>query len=298
MHFDNSIHQVKHFSALINGLKRHGIQSHVALHNIPDGKSDLACVWGWRQQFVIQTMRKRGAHVLVLERGFLQDRFCYTSLGFDGLNNRAVFSKPADNGERFDAYWGHLLRPWRNPRADGFTLLAGQVPRDAALDGVDYPAWLADTAARLLAMGHRVRWRPHPNTWVGVRRSPPPLLPPGLDVEHSRNPRLADDLRDARLVVALNSTALVDAALAGVPVVAGDIGAMAWPVAAHGLDAVPLAIRPDRGAWCNRLAWCQWSIEEIEAGDAWDVLRTALPERPAADPDPAHRAGGRAGVPA
>jgi hypothetical protein len=37
-----------------------------------------------------------------------------------------------------------------------------------------------------------------------------------------------------------------------------------------------------RERWAHRLAWCQWTLEEIASGDAWDALVTARPEETAA----------------
>jgi hypothetical protein len=34
--------------------------------------------------------------------------------------------------------------------------------------------------------------------------------------------------------------------------------------------------RPDRDAWCARIAWRQWTRAEIESGEAWDFLRLAI----------------------
>lgn len=59
----------------------------------------------------------------------------------------------------------------------------------------------------------------------------------------------------------------------GVPVIACDPGAMCWDVAAHGLDAE--IVRPSRDAWAARLAWTQWTIDEIESGEAWSHVRRA-----------------------
>jgi hypothetical protein len=91
----------------------------------------------------------------------------------------------------------------------------------------------------------------------------------------SGNADIAADLAEAVVAVTFNSTAGVEAALAGTPVIACDEGSMAWDVAAHGVAKI--GHRPDRTGWAHRLAWCQFSPEEIRNGFAFDVLRPAMP---------------------
>jgi hypothetical protein len=67
----------------------------------------------------------------------------------------------------------------------------------------------------------------------------------------------------AGLVVTFNSNTGVDAALFGRPVIAMDEGSMAWPVAGHQVTEI---VMPDRSAWAARLAWCQWTMDEMRSG--------------------------------
>ena len=141
----------------------------------------------------------------------------------------------------------------------------GQVPGDAALYGLDLDAWAQRTCAALLAQGRTVRYRPHPL----VRRCGDVRCPAGAT---GSTGSLDEDLAGAALAVTFNSTAGVEAVLAGVPTVALDVGAMAWPVTTHDLASVQT---PEREPWAHRLAWCQWTIEEIASGLAWEHLAAA-----------------------
>jgi hypothetical protein len=85
---------------------------------------------------------------------------------------------------------------------------------------------------------------------------------------------LAEDLTGAAQVVTYNSTAGVETVLAGVPTVATDQGAMAWPMCTHLVDAKPL--RPDRTEWMHKLAWTGFRPREIESGFMWAHLKEAL----------------------
>jgi hypothetical protein len=217
--------------------------------------------------------RAQGKDVLVLERGFMR-RDRYFMAGWNGINGRADFNLAA---EMPDDRWRALetdLAPLRVP--DGPTrraLLICQIPWDASVQSLDHPAWAADMAARLLAAGHAVTVRRHPllpqaHFRSGFARL---LATPGVTVSEET---LAHDFAWADMVVTHNSNTAVDAVLEGLPVLVGDpAGSMARDVAVTDPAAVAMAYRPDgRPAWAHRLAWCQWTVEEIAAGQAWRHL--------------------------
>lgn len=249
-------HQRAWADRLAAGVLHHGDQ----VDRIDAGATtecEVVAAWGWR---VAKAYVAKGHKVLVAERGYIGDRFHWTSLAWGGLNGRGDFKVPAGiDGRRFNGCHGpDALKPWTNrERGGGYALILGQVPGDCSLAGLaDYPGWLAEVAAGLKEQGFRVRFRPHPNA---------PVLRCGVRVVEGT---LAEALAGSRLVVAYNSNAAVEAVLAGVPAIVVDRGSMAWPVA--GYTWRPAYVRrPDREPWAHRLAWCQWSPRELEDGTAW-----------------------------
>lgn len=226
--------------------------------------TDPVACWGWRKGLRLRAAKR---DVLVIERGYVGDRLhMWTSLGWNGLNGHAVFPKQADNGERFERHFGALMKPWK--RREKYALILAQVPGDMSCYGVNMEAWYVEAAAAMEARGYIVGLREHP---AAVAR--------GLHVRALPDRRVGGTLEDALSVAAVavtwNSNSGVDAVLAGVPVIACDPGAMCWEVAAHGLDA-PIR-RPDREAWAARLAWTQWTIDEIASGEAWEHVRAVYP---------------------
>lgn len=232
-----------------DGLRRHGIQVEMAGFNDPR-PCDFAVVWGWKQFGVINA----APHTLVMEQGYVGDRMKNISVGWDGLNGRARFA--SGDGSRWRQFEG-LMQPWKS--GGSYALLCGQVPGDASLAGTNHEAWLQETADRLTVLGLPVLFRPHPLS-RNVR------TPRGATTSAGS---LADDLTGAAVVLTFNSNSGVDAALAGVPTVALDAGSMARPVAADDIRVET----PDRTAWVHRLAWCQWTLDEISNGTAWEHLR-------------------------
>lgn len=248
-------------SALMDGLRRHGVQ--VWGPNEGLRPVDAVVCWGWKQG---KRHRVNGRNVLIMERAYISDRRQYISLGWNGLNGRATFPRIEDGGERWRQHFSNRLKPWRE-NGDCIVLM-GQVATDAAVLGHDIQRWCAKAAEELKERGLPVLFRPHPRDVAHGKGE----SVPGAPTLHGT---LNDALERAALVVTWNSGSGVDAALAGVPVIACDEGSMAWPVAAHGLHE-PI-IKPDRSAWCAQLAWCQWSLEEVRNGTAWEHVMAACP---------------------
>lgn len=219
----------------------------------------VAC-WGWRAG---AEYRKQGHRVLVMERGYLGNRFEWYSLGWDGLNGAATFPPFTDNGERFRAHHAGLLKPWRKPGTGKHVLLIGQVPGDMSLAGKDLTRWYSGTA--LLAAeryGLPVRFREHPVALErGYKRSP--------NYTEPCTGTLGQALADAEVCITYNSNTGVESVLAGVPTVVDNRGSMAWDVAAHRIGEVHT---PPRERWAWDLAWRQWRVEEIARGTPFTNL--------------------------
>ena len=270
-----------HKAAMIKGMQRHGEKVEVVTEGQIAPGCDLTVTWGIRAAGAYDLHRQAGEDVLVLEHGYMGDRKKWTSTVFNGLNGDGEVEVPRTvSRERFDKHFSHLLRPWRDVLPEAPVVLIGQVPGDASLRRMEnWEDWYHATAKRIKdEMGAAVVFRPHP-----VR---PQALPSGLKVAATPQP-LLEQLGGARLAVAFNSNALVESVLHGVPSVSFDRGGMAHDICLPGImntghrlhfaaieDAhADPTNRPDRMPWASRLAWCQWAVEEMASGEAWEVLR-------------------------
>lgn len=263
---NNAAHQRLHCAAVKEAFRRDGIRFFSGTRSQAT-KCDLIVTWGYKPVEFIQKIKSWNIPHLVMERGYLPDRFTYSSMGWNGLNNRAKFPPCTDGGARFRQLWPDLMRPWREP-GGAYILLCGQVPGDAALYGRNLESWAQEVTDYFTGRGRQVVFRPHPF----VKRHGPVRCPVGATI--SAHDALEADLEGAELCVTYNSNAGVEAVMFGAPTVAMDPGAMAWPVTSHAL-AEP-AVRPDREAWAHALAWCNWRIEEIADGTAWNLLKGVI----------------------
>lgn len=255
-------HQPQWCGAFAAGLKRHGWSVTMQQNPVP---ADLMVVWGVRRRAEISAQRKRGGEVCILERGYLGDRFNWTSVSFGGkLNGRAEFRGARADARRFKRHFGKLMRPWE--KREGYALLIGQVPGDMSLDamGGNIDRWYRETASVLKGQDLNVRFRPHPSALRrGFTGSPTPDAP-------LIGGTLQQALAGASRVITFNSNTGVESVLAGIPTVACDIGSMAWPMTSH--EVGDSLVAPDRDAWAAELAWKQFSVEEITSGFCWNVV--------------------------
>lgn len=239
---------------LTKGLRTLGVKVTQIVRGSPSKTKHVAC-WGWR---VGQRLKDAGHEVLVMERGYLGDRFSYTSLGWNGLNGYAVFpSRPSVSSERFNSL-KIAVKPWHRDGEN--VLILGQVPRDMSLKGMDmeplYESW-ATNAWR--EYRKPVFFRPHPDL---AKRG----LSQSLSGAQQSKGTLQEALAKAFVCITYNSNSSVDAVLAGVPTVAFDKGSMAYDVCTHKIKEP--VITPDRTVWLAQLAWKQWTEAEICSGEA------------------------------
>ena len=246
-------HQLSHQAAMIEGLRAHGID---VVANVGGAvNTEFVACWGWR---IGQRLRAEGRQVLVMERGYLGDRFAWTSLAWNGLNGRGQFPQISDPS-RFAEHF--TLKPWKE--GGDYVLLMGQVPGDMSLRGRDLSGWYAEKTLECLK-NYRlpVKFRPHPlAARKGLNK-----VPFGATLADGT---LEENLQNAAAVVTYNSNSGVDAVLAGVPTVIADEGSMALSVASI---QVGQYYRPPREQWAAELAWKQWQLSEISSGFALEKL--------------------------
>lgn len=253
---DTSDYQRQHKTAMVIGLTSLGFDAIESIYGRYI-KTEVVAVWGWR---LGQELRDQGHEVIVMERGYLGDRFSYTSLGWNGLNGYATF--PEINDKTMDRFSKFAeLKPWKTNGE--YILILGQVPGDKSLKGRNLNSWYEEIAEEA-ADAHRlpVYFRPHPLAYKkGVVFRPRNAL--------SQDCSLEEALAKAKLAITFNSNSGVDAVINGIPAMCADEGSMAWDMCSHSVSQI---VTPDRSLWAASLAWKQWSLKEIKSGEALKPL--------------------------
>jgi hypothetical protein len=181
------------------------------------------------------------------------------------------FAPSTDGGKRWEKYFSHHLRPWKENH-EGYALLIGQKPRDVSLDGKDIRVWLQETTNVLNTLDQKVVYRPHPlvrRHFESKGQSIP--TPKGAILS---NKTLENDLTGAAYSVIYSSNTAVESVLSGTPAFINFHGSIAYPMGSENL-AKPF-FYPDRTRWCHDLAWKQFTLKELSSGFAWDHIRTVV----------------------
>ena len=157
---------------------------------------------------------------------------------------------PSGGAERW-ARLGVELRPWRGENEGGHILVCPNRSFGVA-DHVMHPDWGERCAARLRkTTRRRVRVRPHPGNNEPARP-------------------LSEDLDGAWAVVVWRSSCGVHALVEGIPVFCEGPAWILKGAAATG--SVDAPVLPERLPHFERLAWGQWTCEEIGRGEPFRHL--------------------------
>ena len=246
------------------GLQKHGLLDVTITTNNKPVPCDIAVMWGISHfQKVIMSQKLHKKDTLVWEAGYILDRHKWKGIGYNGLNGRADFCNKNSPPDRWEQYFSHLLQPWKD---DGkYILLTGQVTGDASLQPVNGRVNYQEIVNEIKKYTKLpIHYRKHPHPKRSSAPCPKGAIPSKGTLEQA--------LSKAHCVVTFNSNTSVDAILSGTPCIVLDKGSMAWDVCGHNLNEVNDPPRPDRMQWAYDTAYTQWTMKEIESGDAWEHL--------------------------
>lgn len=260
-------HQVAATGCIERSLKAAGYDRVRATYDFTAPEPIVFC-WGWGKAKEVRAVNP-GAVICCLDHGYTLDRKQHINTGWSipsmrfGLNGFAEHPWVDDAGIRLKHKgWDRELQaPRLGP--SGFhnkALVLGQVYGDAMIvDHVeDYGAWLRDLILRLTEEGWDTVFRPHP---IMVARGTADKY--GNLGRRSPGGSLADDLARCDMVAAMNSNGLVQGFMSGLETRAWNKGTMLSPLMTE--PGVPVSFN-HRAQWAARLAFCQWSYEELDNG--------------------------------
>jgi hypothetical protein len=171
-------------------------------------------------------------------------------------------------------------------KQDGdYILLCMQKVGDASLRGADVFLWTENTVKQIREHTNRkIVIRPHPLyrkstlhqqlkervlTMVDVHWQEADVTKPDFI-------SIADQLKEAWCTVTYSSGTGVDAVINGVPNVAYDTGSMVYDVSSKDVSEIENPYRGDKSEWTNKIAHCQWSIDEFESGECWEHVSKSI----------------------
>ena len=203
--------------------------------------------------------------VIITDLGYLGVRGHggYWQMGLGRLNWLPPSDCPTD---RFDELGIELLD--RAPLdASSPVLIAGQMPKDAShgLDKAGLQRWTEASIAIMRSLGRAVIYRPHPEDHSGY-------IPDADEIDTGDIDKSIDR---AAAVVTICSNVGNLALLRGVPVYCSGLAvyrSMAIKSIFDLAGQVPAPTPADRRRFFSRLAYAQWTIEEIASGRPLELL--------------------------
>jgi len=200
-----------------------------------------------------------------------------------------------------DAKWGfeHITRdrsqkvftrngyqtalPWKT---DGdYILVCMQKVGDASLRGADVFAWTEQTVEKLRQNTQKkIVVRPHP---LKRKSSQHKTLQEKIlkisdvhwqeaDLTKENFIPIGRQLPKVWCTVTYSSGTGIDAVLNGVPNIACDPGSMVYDVSSRDIGEVENPYRGDKSVWANKIAHCQWSVEEFTSGECWQHVSKSI----------------------
>lgn len=226
IHVNDAPHQKLYADHLVKGFQRLGYYSYAT--SKPDEEADIHVCIG--PHFAFDYCR--GKPTIYIDRCLWGDHRKYVTIGWLKPDGGMIY--PVDSP---DDRPKPEIKPWKTKQIEKAIVL---------LDYGPYP----DTYLLAQEIYQSVKLRPHPATRAGSPNQLPPLL---------------DELAKHDIAIGHRTSALVTAAIEGLPIICLDKRSPAWEIAGHDLAEVK---RPDRSQWLNNMSYAQWSDDEIASGEA------------------------------
>jgi hypothetical protein len=205
-------------------------------------------------------------------------------VGVNGfLNNSGIFTDtrddyPADRFENLKINWPG----WKN-NPDGHILLMLQLPGDASLRGHNIYDWAFHTVQDLRNYtDKKIVIRPHPLAPLRsgeefydffFKLHNKKLL--NVSVSDINEKTLSQDLAEAFCSISFTSGSAIDSILHGIPTIATDPGNFAYEISSQYPEEilnVKRATNEQVYHWLKKLAYHQWSSDEMHSGKVWEYL--------------------------
>ena len=281
---NGSINSKPVFEALIEHLQSRG--ENISINE--DKDCDVAVIWSvlWSGRMVANrkiwdSFQQRKKPVVVLEVGGLKRNITF-KMGINGINREADFANDSFDSHRWPKF-NLEMKPWRQ---HGKTIIiCGQ--HDSSHQWRGKPSmstWMDEQIAEIRRYSSRpILVRPHPRNSFDFDQK---KFKDVIMIKPKMEEKTYDDtdfkkvlsLHDAWAVVNHSANTAIESVINGVPVFVGD-ASLCYDVGNHSFANVEDPHMPCRIDWANRLAYTEWTTQEIREGLPWSRLRKQLLEK-------------------
>jgi len=276
------INSKKVFDAFIESLKNAGDE--VQLNE--DKNSDVTVIWSvlWQgrmigYQKIWNECQNKNKPVVVLEVGGIKRNETF-KVGINGVNREADFANENVAEERWKKF-NIELKPWQS--TGDTIIICGQHHRSHQWrNNPSMNVWFEQQINEIRKYTDRpILVRPHPRNPIGLDTTK------WKNVSYNQPQRdhmTIDDtdfnkkLENAWAVVNYSSNPAMQSVFNGVPVFVSE-ASLSYDVGNTTLANINNPSKPGRQTWANRLAYTEWTTEEIKQGLPWKRIKNRLKEK-------------------
>lgn len=199
--------------------------------------------------------------------GFLADQPSFIQKDFPSIGRFETISRKKNV----------IVRPWCP--GDAHILIALQVPNDASLRGINITKWAYDL---VVSIRKRTEKRVLIRTPQITRQFDEFYMRKIGDISNvsfqaGTYENLSSTLASSFFTCTYSSGLGIDSVLQGIPVVVFSQGSFAFELSTSLHDAIEgKYFMPDRSSWLEKMAWREFSVDDICGGLAWSVVSKLL----------------------
>ena len=272
----------KIFDAFIESLKNTGEE--IQLNE--DKNSDVAVIWSvlWQgrmlgYQKIWNDCTSQNKPVIVLEVGGIKRNETF-KVGINGVNREADFANQLVDSERWKKF-NIELKPWKS--TGDTIIICGQHHKSHQWrNNPSMNLWFEQQINEIRKYTNRpILVRPHPRNPVGLdikKWKNVSYKPPQRDYNTIDDTDFKETLKHTWAVINYSSNPAMMAVFNGIPVFVSE-QSLCYDVGNISLNKINNPIMPDRNNWVNKLAYTEWTTEEIKQGLPWARIKKRLKEK-------------------
>ena len=271
------------FEALIRHLQS---KNEKIMINSYDDTCDVAVIWSvlWQGRMeknkkVWEHFRSQGKPVVALEVGGLRRNHTW-KMAINGINRDADFANQIYDDKRWPLFKLEL-KPWQ--QTGNVIVICGQHHNSEQWKGLPkLNSWVEQQIKIIRKYCDKpIVIRPHPRNSFNFDEKKYPHVRVNLP---RRDHSTYDDtdfkkiLRSTWAVVNHSSNPAIEAVINGIPVFVSE-SSLCHDVGNTNVADILHPAMPARQNWANRMAYCEWTTEEIGQGLPWKRIRERLLEK-------------------
>ncbi len=272
----------KVFEAFIESLEKAGDEIQLNCN----GNSDVSVIWSvlWQGRMVgnrkiWEESQQKNKPVVVLEVGVIKRNETF-KVGINGINREADFANQNVDSERWKKF-NIELKPWAQTGEE--IIICGQHHNSHQWrNNPKIPNWFEQQIIEIRKYTDRpIIVRPHPRNRLGVDTAKfknVKVVYPIKDQNTYDDTDFNQKLKNAWAVVNHSSNPAMQSVFNGIPVFVSE-ASLSYEVGNSSLANINNPKMPDRQTWANRLAYTEWTTEEIRQGLPWARIKNRLKEK-------------------